>query len=117
MNVRSSSRQEKIPRPFGYLEPKVETGIVYGAHAGCDMMSTSRQVTLFDIADVLGISTDTVHRALHDHPGVNPMTRMRVLQVSKNLGYRPNVAARLLSQKRAVAGFCQQPERDDLFLG
>ncbi|HKW63184.1 MAG TPA: LacI family DNA-binding transcriptional regulator [Candidatus Acidoferrum sp.] len=63
-------------------------------------MSTSRRVTLFDIADALGISTGTVHRALHDHPGVNPMTRMRVLQVSKNMGYRPNVAARLLSQKK-----------------
>ena len=61
---------------------------------------TSRRVTLFDIADALGISTGTVHRALHDHPGVNPMTRMRVLQVSKNMGYRPNVAARLLSQKK-----------------
>ena len=63
-------------------------------------MSTSRRVTLFDIADALGISTGTVHRALHDHPGVNPMTRMRVLQVSKNMGYRPNEAARLLSQKK-----------------
>src|SRR5690349_22392016 len=63
-------------------------------------MSTSRRVTLFDIADALGISTGTVHRALHDHPGVNAQTRMRVLQVSKNLGYRPNVAARLLSQKK-----------------
>ncbi len=60
----------------------------------------SRRVTLFDIADALGISTGTVHRALHDHPGVNPMTRMRVLQVSKNMGYRPNMAARLLSQKK-----------------
>src|SRR5256885_5141630 len=65
-------------------------------------MSTSRRVTLFDIADALGISTGTVHRALHDHPGVNAMTRMRVLQVSKNMGYRPNVAARLLSQKKQV---------------
>lgn len=63
-------------------------------------MSSSHRVTLFDIADALGISTGTVHRALHDHPGVNPMTRMRVLQVSKNMGYRPNVAARLLSQKK-----------------
>ena len=63
-------------------------------------MSTTRRVTLFDIADALGISTGTVHRALHDHPGVNAMTRMRVLQVSKNMGYRPNVAARLLSQKK-----------------
>lgn len=58
------------------------------------------RVTLFDIADALGISTGTVHRALHDHPGVNAMTRTRVLQMSKNMGYRPNMAARLLSQQK-----------------
>jgi LacI family transcriptional regulator len=63
-------------------------------------MTTSRRVTLFDIADALGISTGTVHRALHDHPEVNPMTRTRVLQMSKNMGYRPNMAARLLSRKK-----------------
>lgn len=63
-------------------------------------MSISRRVTLFDIADALGISTGTVHRALHDHPGVNALTRTRVLQMSKSMGYRPNIAARLLSQKK-----------------
>src|SRR5437667_5324202 len=63
-------------------------------------MTISRRVTLFDIANALGISTGTVHRALHGNPDVNPMTRTRVLQVSKNMGYRPNVAARLLSQKK-----------------
>jgi LacI family transcriptional regulator len=63
-------------------------------------MTMSRRVTLFDIADALGISTGTVHRALHDHPGVNPMTRTRVLQMSKHMGYRPNMAARLLSQNK-----------------
>jgi LacI family transcriptional regulator len=60
----------------------------------------NRRVTLFDIADALGISTGTVHRALHDHPEVNPMTKTRVLRMSKNMGYRPNLAARLLSQKK-----------------
>jgi len=57
-----------------------------------------KRVTLFDIADSLGISTGTVHRALHDHPGVNPNTRALVLQTARKLGYRPNLAARYLSQ-------------------
>jgi len=60
---------------------------------------TRRNATLFDIADALGISTGTVHRALHNHPGVSAATRSRVLQVSKSLGYRPNLAARFLSQR------------------
>ena len=33
-------------------------------------------------------------------PAVNPMTRTRVLKTSKEMGYRPNVAARLLSQNK-----------------
>jgi LacI family transcriptional regulator len=61
-----------------------------------------KRVTLFDIADSLGISTGTVHRALHDHPGVNPQTRALVLQKAKALGYRPNLAARYLSQRHGL---------------
>ena len=59
-----------------------------------------RNATLFDIADALGISTGTVHRALHNHPGVSAATRSRVLQVSKSLGYRANLAASFLSQRK-----------------
>ena len=59
-----------------------------------------RKATLFDIAAALGISTGTVHRALHNNPGVSAATRARVLQVSETLGYRPNLAARFLSQRR-----------------
>ena len=59
-----------------------------------------RKATLFDIAAALGISTGTVHRALHNNPGVSAATRTRVLQVSESLGYRPNLAARFLSQQR-----------------
>lgn len=61
-----------------------------------------RNATLFDIADALGISTGTVHRALHNHPGVSAATRNRVLQVSKSMGYRPNLAARFLSQRKQI---------------
>jgi LacI family transcriptional regulator len=59
-----------------------------------------RQTKLVDIATALGVSTGTVHRALHNHPGVSPMTKSRVLQMAKTLGYRPNLAARYLSSKR-----------------
>jgi LacI family transcriptional regulator len=58
------------------------------------------KATLWDIADALGISTGTVHRALHSHPGVSPSTKARVLQTAQSLGYRPNLAARYLSRPR-----------------
>ncbi len=56
--------------------------------------------TLRDIATALGTSIGSVHRALHDHPGVSPLTKTRVLQMARNLGYRPNLAARYLSSKK-----------------
>ncbi|HZQ93818.1 MAG TPA: LacI family DNA-binding transcriptional regulator [Candidatus Sulfotelmatobacter sp.] len=50
----------------------------------------------------MGTSIGTVHRALHDNPGVSPATKARVLQVARNLGYRPNLAARYLSSKKTL---------------
>ncbi len=41
-----------------------------------------------------------VHRALHDGAGISPATKKKVLRMAKRLGYRPNLAARTLSQKR-----------------
>jgi LacI family transcriptional regulator len=61
-----------------------------------------KNVRLFDIAEALGVSTGTVHRALHDHAGVNAETKQRVLEIAKTLGYRPNLAARFLSSKRSL---------------
>jgi LacI family transcriptional regulator len=57
--------------------------------------------TLLDIANALGTSIGTVHRALHDHPGVSAATKAKVLETARALGYRPNLAARFLSSKRA----------------
>jgi LacI family transcriptional regulator len=62
----------------------------------------NRKTKLLDIAHALGISTGTVHRALHNHQGVSPMTKSRVQQMAKTLGYRPNLAARYLSSKRSL---------------
>lgn len=58
--------------------------------------------TLGDIARSLGTSIGTVHRALHDNPGVSPATKARVLQMARNLGYRPNLAARYLSSRKTL---------------
>jgi LacI family transcriptional regulator len=58
--------------------------------------------TLRDIAQALGTSIGSVHRALHDNPGVSPATKARVLQMAKTLDYRPNLAARFLSSKKTL---------------
>ena len=58
--------------------------------------------TLLDIAKALGTSIGTVHRALHDRPEVSPLTKARVVQMARILGYRPNLAARYLSSKKTL---------------
>jgi LacI family transcriptional regulator, galactose operon repressor len=58
--------------------------------------------TLRDIAKALGTSIGSVHRALHDNPGVSQMTKARVQQMARALGYRPNLAARYLSSKKTL---------------
>lgn len=60
----------------------------------------TRKTKLIDIAQALGISTGTVHRALHGHEGVSAATKDRVLEMAKMMRYRPNLAARYLSTKR-----------------
>jgi DNA-binding LacI/PurR family transcriptional regulator len=49
-----------------------------------------------DVAQLAGVSHQTVSRVLHDSPAVRPATRERVLAAMKELDYRPNSAARAL---------------------
>lgn len=60
----------------------------------------ARPVGIKDIARELGVSIGTVDRALHAKPGINPMTRARVLRMAESLGYRPNLAARYLKSRK-----------------
>jgi LacI family transcriptional regulator len=53
-----------------------------------------------EMAETLGVSIGTVDRALHDRPGISPATRSLVLGLAEKLGYRPNLAARLLSSRK-----------------
>lgn len=59
-----------------------------------------RQVTIKDIAEKLGISTSTVSRALKDHPDISKKTRQAVQELSKLLGYKPNLIALNLKNSR-----------------
>ncbi|MFI2754471.1 LacI family DNA-binding transcriptional regulator [Cellulomonas sp. P22] len=54
-----------------------------------------------DVAQVAGVSHQTVSRVLNDHPSVRPETRERVLAAIGELGYRRNSAARALVTRRS----------------
>src|ERR1700736_1484801 len=62
-----------------------------------------------DIARALGVSIGTVDRALHGRPGINPLTRAKVLKMAQTLGYRPNLAARFLKSQRRLQISVQLP--------
>lgn len=57
-------------------------------------------VTLQDIASRLGVSVATVSRALSGYTDVATTTRQRVLQTAQEMGYRPNIIARMLQKQR-----------------
>ncbi|MFG0250850.1 MAG: LacI family DNA-binding transcriptional regulator [Phycisphaeraceae bacterium JB051] len=54
------------------------------------------RITLKDIAKACGVDVSTASRALRDDPLVKEATREKVKQTAKQMGYRPNLAARSL---------------------
>nr|WP_043218499.1 substrate-binding domain-containing protein [Streptomyces sp. 351MFTsu5.1] len=63
-------------------------------------MDTERAPVMADVARIAGVSHQTVSRVLNDHPNVRDRTRERVLAAVRELGYRPNAAARTLATRR-----------------
>jgi DNA-binding LacI/PurR family transcriptional regulator len=56
----------------------------------------ARRPSMRDVARVAGLSLQTVSRVANGEPNVNADTRDRVLGVMRDLGYRPNLAARAM---------------------
>lgn len=54
-----------------------------------------------DVAELAGVSRQTVSRVLNDHPSVRLATRQRVLDAIEVLGYRRNLSARALVTHRS----------------
>lgn len=64
--------------------------------------SPARPPGLHDVGRRAGVSHQTVSRVLNGHPNVRPETRARVLAAIRDLGYRPNTAARALVTRRSA---------------
>jgi DNA-binding LacI/PurR family transcriptional regulator len=61
----------------------------------------SNQITIKDIARILGISASTVSRALKDHPDINTDTKKAVNELAEQLKYQPNAVALSLKNSRS----------------
>src|SRR6201996_6487786 len=59
-----------------------------------------RPPVMADVAQLAGVSHQTVSRVLNNHPNVRPHTREKVLEAIQQLAYRPNAAARALVTRR-----------------
>ena len=64
------------------------------------------------IAEMANVSIGTVDRALHGRGGIKDATRQRILQIARQIGYTPNLAARALSVTKSSAriGVCMPRE-------
>jgi len=60
-----------------------------------------KRITIKDVAQAAGVSTQTVSRVMNKVSYVSEGTRLRVETVVENLGYRPSALARSLIQQRS----------------
>lgn len=54
----------------------------------------AKSVKLADIAEIVGVSTVTVSKALSDQKGVSAQLRARIRQLADEMGYQPPSAAK-----------------------
>lgn len=68
-------------------------------------MKLKKDITIYDIAEKLSLSSATISRGLQNHPGVNKNTRKRIQDAARDLGYRHNnFASNLRKQKSNTIG-------------
>jgi LacI family transcriptional regulator len=64
-------------------------------------MSQRGRLTIKEVAEAAGVSTQTVSRVLNNRPDVSPETYDRVQRIITDTGYAPNMLARGLTQGRS----------------
>ena len=57
------------------------------------MAKSPKRVTMRQVAELAGVSAMTVSKALSGKPGISEKTRKRILKITQNLDYTPNLLA------------------------
>ncbi|MBO0796428.1 MAG: LacI family DNA-binding transcriptional regulator, partial [Ktedonobacteraceae bacterium] len=65
------------------------------------MINRRHKITIRDVAQVAGVSYQTVSRVINESDNVTEETRKRVLQAMHKLDYSPNKVARMLTTNRS----------------
>ena len=73
-----------------------------------------KQIRIKDIAKLAGVSKGTVDRVLHERGRVSEESRKKVLEVLKEIDYKPNLIARTLSANKSyrIIAVLPSPESD-----
>ncbi|WP_209329246.1 LacI family DNA-binding transcriptional regulator [Lunatimonas salinarum] len=58
-----------------------------------------KDITIYDIAENIGVSPTTVSRALSNHPRVKEKTKKKIFEAAQKLGYQSNIFATNLRRK------------------
>jgi LacI family transcriptional regulator len=65
------------------------------------IMTRAKRITIKQVAQEAGVSTQTVSRVINERPDVAPATRERIKEVIERLGYQPSALARSLIHQRS----------------
>jgi DNA-binding LacI/PurR family transcriptional regulator len=80
-------------------------------------ISPQSRATARDVAAIAGVSTSAVSRTFTKGASVSPITRNKVAEAARRLGYRPNLLARSLTTKRTeLIGLVSNNFENPLFL-
>jgi LacI family transcriptional regulator len=64
-------------------------------------LKQKKYVTIKDISKAVGVSINTVSRALNDKPDINEKTKEKILEKAKELGYIKNSFGSILKTQRS----------------
>ncbi|MDO6414708.1 LacI family DNA-binding transcriptional regulator [Sphingomonas sp. BIUV-7] len=73
--------------------------------------------TIYDLAELAGVSIKTVSRVLNNEPHVRPTTRERVESAARKLGYQPSQAARRLAGNKSFLVAHLYQASDSAYIG
>lgn len=79
-------------------------------------MNQEKEITIYDIAKALKISTATVSRALNNHPAVANSTKKKIFEKAEALGYRFNTFASNLRSKHTKSIGILVPRLNSTFM-
>jgi LacI family transcriptional regulator len=79
-------------------------------------MKSTKDVTIYDVAEALNISPSTVSRGLKDHPHIHKNTKKKIRATAKEMGYQQNKFASSLRKRRTETIGVVVPKLNSYFM-